>query len=110
MARQGQSIHQILRAEFPGRAIRELRILDAAAGIGTQAIPLAQLGYQVVARDLSRGAVVRLVQEARVRGLRIDSAAADMREVSGTVEGPFDAVIAMDNSVPHLLRDEERLT
>ena len=107
MARQGQSIHQILRAEFPGRAIRELRILDAAAGIGTQAIPLAQLGYQVVARDLSRGAVVRLVQEARARGLRIDSAAADMREVSGTVEGSFDAVIAMDNSVPHLLTDEE---
>lgn len=105
MARQGQAIHQILRAEFPGRAVGELRILDVAAGIGTQAIPLAQLGYQVVARDLSSSAVARLSQETRIRGLRINSAVADMREVAGTVEGSFDTVIAMDNSVPHLLTD-----
>jgi SAM-dependent methyltransferase len=107
MARQGQAIHQILRAEFPERAADGLRILDVASGIGTQAIPLAQLGYQVVARDLSPRAVARLSNEARIRGLQINSAAADMREVSSTVEGSFDAVLAMDNSVPHLLTDEE---
>ncbi len=31
------------------------RVLDASAGIGTQALPLAEIGYRVVARDLSRG-------------------------------------------------------
>jgi 2-polyprenyl-3-methyl-5-hydroxy-6-metoxy-1,4-benzoquinol methylase len=110
MARQGLAIHQILRAEFPETAAGGLRVLDVASGIGTQAIPLAQQGYQVVARDLSPGAVARLSQEARIRGLQIDSAVADMREVSGSVEGPFDAVLAMDNSVPHLPTDREIVT
>ena len=42
---------------------RSAEILDCACGIGTQAIGLAALGYEVTASDLSRGALT----EARKR-------------------------------------------
>jgi len=83
------------------------RVLDASAGIGTQTLPLAEIGYEVVARDLSREAVDRLRREAPARGLDVDAGVADMREVARSVAGSFDAVLSLDNSVPHLLADEQ---
>jgi SAM-dependent methyltransferase len=85
-----------------------LRILDCACGIGTQAIGLAAMGHEVVASDLSSAAIHRAQLEARHRDLTIKFSVADMtslREISGT---SFDAVIAMDNALPHLSRSELR--
>lgn len=107
MVRQGEAIAQILLEHFPVRAGGGLRLLDVSAGIGTQALPLAQLGHRVTARDLSTRAIDRLSREAQYRGLSIDSAPADMLRVAETVEGCFDAVLCMDNSLPHLLTDSE---
>lgn len=101
MRRQGQALARLIPAGA--------RVLDVAAGIGTQALPLAAAGYEVVARDLSEGAIDRLRYEARRRGLALDAEAADMREAGATVQGPFDAVIALDNALPHLLTDAEIL-
>ena len=81
-----------------------------SAGIGTQALPLASLGYDVVARDLSPSAIRRLRREAQGRGLAIDAATADMRDPRRSVAGAFDAVISFDNSVPHLLTDADIVT
>lgn len=100
MRRHGAAISAML-----GRDPATTRILDASAGIGTQSLPLATMGYDVVARDLSHGAIRRLQREARDRGLQIDAAPCDMREVASSTDGPFDAVISFDNSVPHLLTD-----
>jgi 2-polyprenyl-3-methyl-5-hydroxy-6-metoxy-1,4-benzoquinol methylase len=83
------------------------RILDVSAGIGTQALPLAALGYEVVARDLSPSAIRRLDREAKDRGLDIDSGTADMRDIGQSVAGSFNAIVAFDNSIPHLLTDAE---
>ena len=105
MVRQGRVLADLLRTEGPSEGT--FRVLDAAAGIGTQALPLAALGFQVTARDLSPGAIARLRREAESRGVRIDAARADMRDLATAVVGPFDAVIACDNSVPHLLEDED---
>ncbi len=102
MRRQGKAISGLL-----DRDPAETRILDVSAGIGTQALPLASLGYEVVARDLSPGAAGRLRSEAERRGLRIDAGVADMRDVSQSTGGSFDAVISFDNSVPHLLTDAD---
>ncbi len=60
MARQGEAIDQMLRSLESPKPKEEFRVLDIAAGIGTQTLPLAILGYDVTARDLSGGAVARL--------------------------------------------------
>lgn len=109
MERQAMVVDAVLQSAFPERPRSSVRVLDVAAGIGTQALPLAARGYVVTARDLSPVATARLTAEAARRRLRIDTAVADMRSVSNTVTGPFDAVIALDNALPHLLSDAEIL-
>lgn len=84
-----------------------LKILDCACGIGTQAIGMAQRGHRVVATDLSQMAVRRAAREARKLGLDIEFHVADMRDLSALPESAFDAVLVADNSLPHLLSDED---
>ncbi len=82
-------------------------VLDAACGIGTQALGLAQLGYRVTASDLSPRAVNRAREEAATRGLTIAFSTADLRHLSSGFDRRFSAVIACDNAIPHLLSDDE---
>jgi len=85
----------------------EKRILDAACGIGTQALGLALCGHKISGSDLSPAAVARAKREAEARGLSIGFTVADMRVLSGYHAGPFDVVCVMDNSLPHLRSDED---
>jgi SAM-dependent methyltransferase len=78
-------------------------ILDAACGIGTQCIGLAQRGYAVTATDLSAVAVDKARAEAQRRGVSIAFDVADMRAIDAVVSRTFDVVMACDNAVPHLL-------
>jgi glycine/sarcosine N-methyltransferase len=80
-------------------------VLDCAAGIGTQAIGLAERGYRVTATDLSPSSLEKLQQEAARRGLSIPTRTADLRALDASL-GTFDAVIAMDNALPHLSEEE----
>jgi SAM-dependent methyltransferase len=108
--RQAERLQNIIHQYWPERTITGTEILDAACGIGTQALALAALGYKVTASDLSAGAVERAEREAKARSLSISHCVADMREltaVHGTEQ--FDLVIACDNSVPHLLSDADIL-
>lgn len=82
-------------------------ILDAACGIGTQTLGLAQLGYRVTASDISPAAVMRARTEAENRGLNIAFTVADLRRLSQDVADGFAAVLACDNAIPHLLSDAE---
>jgi SAM-dependent methyltransferase len=93
--------------EFFGPQVR--RILDAACGIGTQSIGLAQLGYQVVASDISAAELELACQEAAKRSLNLQFVLADMRELRHVHQGVFDIVIACDNAIPHLLSEEDIL-
>lgn len=102
--------HGAVISDMLGRGPHDARVLDVSSGIGTQALPLASLGCEVVARDLSPGAIRRLQREADERGLQIDAATSDMRDVARAVDGHFDAVISFDNSLPHLLTDADILT
>lgn len=100
--RQGNWLDAFIQTEWPSTRT----VLDAAAGIGTQALGLAARGYRVTASDISSGAVDRARREAELRGLEITAVTADLRALSAT-HGEFDLVIACDNSLPHLLSDDE---
>ena len=106
MGRQGAALDAILR----DRGRRPVRtVLDAACGIGTQALPLAAIGYDVTGSDLSAAAVERAAREAEARGLPVAFRVADMRDAAAAHGRVFDAVIACDNSVPHLVTDADLL-
>lgn len=106
--RQGAALDALLRGlgVAPGAPV-----LDAACGIGTQALGLAACGYAVSASDLSPGAVARLRRELADRGLagRVPARVDDLRTLDGVPDGAVAAVLACDNSVPHLLTDAEIL-
>ncbi|HTP09806.1 MAG TPA: class I SAM-dependent methyltransferase [Anaerolineae bacterium] len=87
----------------------ERTLLDAACGIGTQSLGLAELGYAVTASDISPAAIERARVEATRRNLTIDFQLADMRAPRAATRVPFDMVIACDNAVPHLLTDADIL-
>ena len=87
-----------------------LTVLDVSCGIGTQAIGLAKLGYNVTASDLSPEEVERAKLEATLRNLSVAFSVADMSQAFNHHARQFDVVISCDNSVPHLLSDENILT
>jgi SAM-dependent methyltransferase len=105
--RQAQAVDALL-TRLAGSGCK--RILDAACGIGTQAIGLALLGHDVRGTDLSGAAVMRARREAARLGARFRISVADMRSLSGYVAGPFDVVCALDNALPHLTSDAELAT
>jgi SAM-dependent methyltransferase len=93
--------------EFFGPQVRH--ILDAACGIGTQCLGLAQLGYQLTSSDISATELELARQEAARRSLNIEFAIADMRELRQVHQDVFDVVIACDNAIPHLYSETDIL-
>lgn len=96
-----------LRAIFRNKGVE--RVLDAACGAGTQAIALAQLGFQVVAADPSAGMLAKARQIAEEYSVqdRIEFHQTDFLNLPSVVSAPFDAVVCKGNSLPHLLLDDE---
>lgn len=88
---------------------RPLAILDVSCGIGTQTLGLAALGHHVTASDISPASVERAKREAKQRSLSIDFEIGDMRSCGSLHASEFDVVLSADNSVPHLLRDDQIL-
>lgn len=84
-------------------------ILDVSCGIGSQAIGLAKRGFTVTACDLSHGAISRAKVKAQRRGVEIDFSVCDMRAVHAHHQRQFDVVISADNSITHLLNDDDLL-
>ena len=82
------------------------RILDCACGIGTQAIGIAAMGYDVAASDISDGELAEAKERAARNGVNICFEHADFCALSETFSERFDIVIAMDNALPHMLSKE----
>jgi SAM-dependent methyltransferase len=55
------------------------KVLDIAMGTGSNALFLAERGYEVTGIDISAVAVERAGREARERGLRLNAICADLR-------------------------------
>jgi SAM-dependent methyltransferase len=104
--RQAAQLDKLIRENW-GNEVQT--ILDVSCGIGTQALGLARLNYQVTASDLSEAAVERAKQEAQKRGVTIPFSVADMRQAYSHHQQQFEVVISCDNAVPHLLTDADIL-
>src|SRR6185503_8319307 len=92
--RQAANLNSLIK-EIWGEGIRT--ILDVSCGIGTQALGLAQLNYQVTGSDLSTEAIERAKTEAQKRKLEIDFSVADMRRAFVHHSRQFDLVLSADN-------------
>jgi SAM-dependent methyltransferase len=102
---QGEQLSTLIDTRWTGSQ----KILDVSCGIGTQALALKLKGYEVVASDLSEREIARAKDEAGKRGLEIVFSVADMRHAYDHHGSGFDIVISADNSLPHLLNDDDIL-
>ena len=82
-------------------------VLDGACGIGTQAIGLATLGYNVTASDISNGEIAEAKTRATNAKVDIRFENADFCALSDVFSEKFDIIIAMDNALPHMLSSED---
>ncbi|MBZ0296077.1 MAG: class I SAM-dependent methyltransferase, partial [Anaerolineae bacterium] len=91
-----------LRAIFRNNDVK--RVLDAACGAGTQAVSLAQLGYDVVAADPSAGMLNKAQAIAKEYGVldNIEFVRTDFDHLPDATVGPFDAIVCKGNALPHL--------
>jgi len=103
--RQGEQLTAIIRRFWP----ESRTVLDVSCGIGTQAIGLSRNGFRVTASDLSERAIERAILEANQRGQAIAFSVCDMRAAHAHHGSGFDVVISCDNSLPHLLTDQDIL-
>lgn len=103
---QGAQLAALIATEWPGSR----SVLDVSCGIGTQAIGLALQGLSVSASDLSAHEVERARAEAGRFGVTLALSVADMRAAHTHHGTGHDVVISCDNSLPHLLSDDEILT
>ena len=89
---------------------KDAKILDCACGIGTQAIGLASIGYNVTASDISDEELKEAKQRATNNNVTIDFNHADFCALSDTFSEKFDIIIAMDNALPHMLTENDLKT
>jgi 2-polyprenyl-3-methyl-5-hydroxy-6-metoxy-1,4-benzoquinol methylase len=89
-------------AEFvgaPGYAV------DIGAGFGMHTIPLARVGFRVLAIDTSAYLLEQLRQHST--GLPVTGVRADLKEFARHISSPADLIICMGDTLTHLTREEE---
>ena len=89
------------------------RILDLACGSGRHAVTLASQGYEVTGLDLSPQMVDVAQHHAKEKGVSVHFSVADMRQTREIIEGQFDLIICLGNSlalVPNLSDIQQTIT
>ncbi|BAY30287.1 putative methyltransferase [Nostoc carneum NIES-2107] len=81
-------------------------VLDLGTGPGTQAIALAERGFQVVATDLSEAAIRQAAAKANQKGLEISFQQDDI--LNSRLEQSFDLIL--DRGCFHVLSPQSRST
>lgn len=78
-------------------------VLDVACGTGLYALAFAGCGVRSVGADLSEGMLAQAEKSAGELELCVDWVRGPMQRLREAVPGPFDAVVCLGNSIPHLL-------
>jgi glycine/sarcosine N-methyltransferase len=91
------------REAFARHSVR--RVLDVASGTGQHALAFAREGYETTATDLSVAMIGRAHANAARAGVRIDAKVLGFGELAQHLQGPFDAITCLGNSLPHVLSE-----
>ena len=83
------------------------RILDCSCGIGTFAIALAKLGYEVSGSDGSPGMIEQANLAASNANVDVPLKCCAWEDLPAHVPGPFDLVFCLGNSIGHTRNGEE---
>ena len=94
--------HELPFIEARLQAAGARHVLDTACGTGRHAIALAQRGYQVTAVDLSAKMIDRARANAVVQNRAVRFSVAGFGELAARLDGPFDALLCLGNSLPHV--------
>lgn len=100
---------EILNKIFTDRGFdKTAKVLDCACGIGTQAIGVATLGYNVTASDISESELSEAKERALKNNVMLRLERADFRALSDAFsDEKFNIIICMDNALPHMLSSED---
>lgn len=99
-----------LQSVEPGDA-GQFRLLDAACGTGMHAIALAQRGYQMAGADLSQPMIDRARENASAAGVSVRFEAVGFGSLkTAFASEPFDALLCLGNSLPHLFDIQDLVT
>ncbi|MGY5881750.1 MAG: class I SAM-dependent methyltransferase [Candidatus Thorarchaeota archaeon] len=75
------------------------RVLDLACGSGRHSVSLAANGAEVVGIDSSKSMIKAAENHAKEQGVTPKFIVADMADCNESVEGPFDLVVCLGNSL-----------
>jgi 2-polyprenyl-3-methyl-5-hydroxy-6-metoxy-1,4-benzoquinol methylase len=78
---------------------RPARILDLACGSGRHAVALAQSGHEVIGLDLSPQMIAAATRHAEENDVQVQFHTADMSNAKTIVNGFFDLIICLGNSL-----------
>jgi len=84
------------------------RVLDMACGSGRHSIALAARGTEVIGIDASKSMIEAAKRHAENEGVVPNFIVGDMETIRTTVDGPFDLVICLGNSLA-LVKDIDTL-
>ncbi|MFQ6016098.1 MAG: class I SAM-dependent methyltransferase [Anaerolineae bacterium] len=104
------------RLAYEGPFLRRLfeehrveKVLDVACGTGGHVIEFARWGLRAVGADLSSAMIARARANAAAAGVTVLFIQVGFAELADHFPEPFDAVLCLGNSLPHLLDDKELL-
>jgi SAM-dependent methyltransferase len=90
------------------RARDKHKILDVAAGTGFHSVQLLKAGFEVTSVDGNAEMLAKAFENAKKRGLILNTIHADWRWLNRDVHSKYDAIICLGNSFTHLFEENDR--